>query len=417
VASTTVFVLKGYPRLSETFIAQEIRALEAAGMDIAIVALRRPTDNDVHPVHREIRAPVHYIPEYLHHEPLRVIRSWWKARRLPGYAVARRTWLAGLWHDRTRNRIRRFGQALVLAAELPAGARHLHAHFIHTPAAVTLYASLMTGLPWTVSAHAKDIWTTPEWDLREKLAHADWAVTCTRFGHRHLCGLAARPDTVELVYHGLDLGRFAPPANDGSSRNGSDPADPVRILTVGRAVEKKGLDVLLEALALLPRELAWQWHHIGDGELAGALRQQADRLGIVERTVWHGAQPQDFVLEQYRTADLFVLPCRISRDGDRDGLPNVLMEAQSQRLACISTPISGVPELIVDGETGLLVEPESPDRLAEAVATLITRPALRHRLGRAGEQRVRGAFDHHRGIARLLELFGHAAETRSRGAA
>ena len=133
-------------------------------------------------MHGQIRAPVLYLPEYLKDAPRRVLAGWRRARRLPGYAAARRAWLADLSRDPTPNRIRRFGQALVLAAEAAPEIGHLHAHFLHTPASVARYAAVMRGLPWSVSAHAKDIWTTPEWEKRGKLASAEWAVTCTEAG-------------------------------------------------------------------------------------------------------------------------------------------------------------------------------------------------------------------------------------------
>ena len=142
------FVLKGYPRLSETFIAQEIAALERRGLDIRIVSLRHPTDRVRHPIHDQIRAPVLYLPEYLKDEPRRVLAGWHRARILPGYRSARRVWLADLSRDPMPNRVRRWGQALVLAAELPADIFHLHAHFLHTPASVARYAAMLRGLPW-----------------------------------------------------------------------------------------------------------------------------------------------------------------------------------------------------------------------------------------------------------------------------
>lgn len=195
------FVLKGYPRLSETFIAQEILALEQLGLEIEIVSLRHPTDRARHPVHGQIEAPVLYLPEYLKDEPRRVLAAWRRARRLPGYAAARRAWLADLARDPTPNRIRRFGQALVLAAEMAPDIRHLHAHFLHTPASVARYAAMIGGLRWSVSAHAKDIWTIPAWEKRGKLTSAEWAVTCTEFGRRHLAELAPSPGKVRLSYH------------------------------------------------------------------------------------------------------------------------------------------------------------------------------------------------------------------------
>jgi glycosyltransferase involved in cell wall biosynthesis len=393
------FVLKGYPRLSETFIAQEIAALEKRGLEILIVSLRHPTDGRRHPVHDEIRASILYLPEYLYQEPLRVLRAWFHLRKSKNYEAARKTWLRDLARDPTPNRIRRFGQALVLAAELPADVRRLHAHFLHTPASVTRYASLLTGLGWSGSAHAKDIWTTPAWEKREKLASCEWLATCTAANHAHLAALAPQ-DKVALVYHGLDLSRFPPvekKEQDGKT---------VSILSVGRLVEKKGTDVLLDALALLPKDLDWQLVHAGGGPLKEKLARQAEALGIAARVQWRGARTQTELLAEYRAADLFALASRVARDGDRDGLPNVLAEAQSQGLACVATRVSGIPELIDDGVTGLLVEPESPEALARALERLARDPALRRTLGEAGRARVREKFALEGNIGQLARRFG-----------
>jgi len=405
VDGAVAFVLKGYPRLSETFIAQEIRTLEQRGLDIRIISLRLPTDRAVHPVHREIAAPVTYLPEYLHQEPLRVARAWRRQRGRPGYAAARRIWLRDLDRDRTRNRVRRFGQALVLADELPADVGWLHAHFMHTPASVARYAAMLTGLRWSVSAHAKDIWTTAEWEKREKLADLEWLVTCTRFGADHLAALAPDPARVSLVYHGLDLDRFPAPTAARPARDGSDPADPARILSIGRLVEKKGYDCLMAALAALPADLNWRLVHIGGGELGPAIRAQARTLGLETRIDWRGTQPQDVVLDAYRDADLFVLASRIAGDGDRDGLPNVLMEAASQRLATVSTDLPGIAELVDDGRTGVLVEPGDAPALTAALAALIREPGRRATLGLAARARLEADFDHHAGVDALYRRF------------
>jgi len=394
---TVAFVVKGYPRLSETFIAQEIAALEARGLDIRIVSLRKPTDTAIHPMHRAIRAPVHYLPEYLYRAPLRVLRGLIASRKRAGFRRALAVWLKDLTRDPTPNRVRRFGQAAVLAAELPATVDRLHAHFIHTPASVARYASLITGLPWSVSAHAKDIWTTPAWEQAEKLASCGWAVTCSAAAHAALTAHA--PGKVTLAYHGLDGRRF--PAYARPHRG-----EGVTILSVGRAVEKKGFDVLLDALALLPAGANWRLIHIGGGALLKTLERRAAELGLGERIEWRGARPQEDVLTAYREADLFVLACRQARSGDRDGLPNVLLEAQSQGLPCITTTASAADELIVDGETGILVPPGDAAALARAIGGLIADPAQRASLGRAGEARVRGRFAAERGIDQLCVLFG-----------
>jgi len=399
------FVLKGYPRLSETFIAQEIAALERRGLDILIVSLRHPTDPRRHPVHEEIRAQLLYLPEYLLLEPFRVIRAWLRQRRNPEYGKTRSLWLKDLARDPTPNRIRRFGQALVLAHELPEDVRHLHAHFLHTPASVARYAAMLKGLSWTGSAHAKDIWTTPEWEKREKLASCEWLVTCTAANEAHLAALAP-PGRVELVYHGLDLSRFSFVEKNEFENKGHHPGQPINILSVSRLVEKKGTDVLLDALALLPRDLHWRLVHAGGGPLKSRLERRARALGIAERIEWRGALAQGDILAAYRAADLFALASRVASDGDRDGLPNVLAEAQSQGLACVATSVSAIPELIDDGKTGLLVPPESPQALARALEALIRDPALRRRLGEAGRQRVSKMFTIESNIQRLVARFG-----------
>ena len=404
-AGVIAVILKGYPRLSETFIAQELHALEQRGLSLALFSLRHPTDRETHPVHAEIRAPLAYLPEYLHHEPARVWRAWRIARRLPGYRAARAAWWRDFRRDRTRGRVRRFGQALVLAAELPLEIVHLHAHFLHTPASVTRYTAILRGLAWSCSAHAKDIWTTPEWDKREKLAACTWATTCTEVNAQHLRLLAGPARRIDLIYHGIDTTRFPSPGATLRALDGSDPACPVTVLAVGRAVDKKGFDDLLRALAVVPPELHWRLNHIGGGPLLRELEDTARALGIADRVRWLGPQSQAAVLDAYRAADIFALPCRVSADGDRDGLPNVLLEAQSQKLACISTRVSGIPELIEDGVTGLLVEPRATTALANALSRLIADPALRRRLGDAGFARTTGAFSMDAGADRLAARF------------
>ncbi|RYE85323.1 MAG: hypothetical protein EOP19_09640 [Hyphomicrobiales bacterium] len=207
-------VLKGYPRLSETFIAQEILGLKRMGLPLSLVSLRFPTDDREHPVHREIDEVPRYLPEYLYQEPLRVLKGWRIARKLPGYGAAFRKFIADFRRDPTPNRGRRFGQALVMAAELPDDTGLIYVHFLHTPGSVARYAAEMRGLPFAVSAHAKDIWTLEDWEKREKLADCAWLVTCTQANAEHLQALAPDPSRVELVYHGLDFARFPP---DGTS--------------------------------------------------------------------------------------------------------------------------------------------------------------------------------------------------------
>lgn len=393
-------VVKGWPRLSETFIAQELVALEQAGLDFDIWSLRHPTDKKTHPLHDQLRAPLHYLPEYLRDEPTRVARAVGAAVDLPGFEEAAEIYRKDVTRDDTPNRRRRWGQACVLAHELPQDVGGIYAHFLHTPSSVARYAAILRGLPWSFSAHAKDIWTSPEWELREKMsaAHhgATFGATCTGFGAAHLQGLADRSDRVDLVYHGLDLSRFpAPP-----SRVMRAPDAPFHMMSVGRLVEKKGFDNLIDALALLPANLDWQWTHIGGGLLDDEMRARAARLGVSDRITWRGACDQPDVIAAMRDADLFVLPSRIAEDGDRDGLPNVLMEAASQKLPILSTPVSAIPEFIDTGVHGVLTG-DAPETLAAAMEDLAARPEYTAALADAAYQRLTQDFLMQPGIRRL----------------
>jgi glycosyltransferase involved in cell wall biosynthesis len=399
-------VLKGWPRLSETFIAQELAGLETRGVALEIWSLRRPTDKIHHPVHDRVTARTVYLPEYLKDDPRRVFDGWRKARRLPGYALARKKFLADFWRDPTANRVRRWGQAMVLAAELPPSIDRLYAHFLHTPASVTRYAAALRGLPWSVSAHAKDIWTSEPWELSDKLDDCVWLVTCTAIGLRRLKELAPHPEHLRLVYHGLDFTHLPPPPPPRPRRDGTDAADPVVILSIGRKVEKKGYDDLLEALARLPREVHWRFEHVGAGGLSDALKAQAVSLGIAQRCLWHGAQPQKGVFAALARADLFVLASKKAADGDQDGLPNVLMEAAHQGLPLVSTHAAAIGEFIDDGVNGLLVAPAAPDELAAALARLVANPDLRARLAAGAVETLRARFSFDAGVDWIAAALG-----------
>lgn len=396
-------VLKRYPHLSETFIAQEILALEKKGLALLIVSLKRPSGAVTHPINAEINSPVLSLPAAAEGELLFGLRALLQALPRGGFWRG----LGYLLHDLMRSgkpvHVLRFYEALIFARAVPGDVKRLHVHFISGPGSFARYASALTGLPWSCSAHARDIWTTPEWDLRNKLGDLDWLTTCTMPGYNHLRSLAPGESKFDLIYHGLDLARFPAAERPKAVRDGTDPSAPVRLISVGRAVEKKGYDLLLDALAALPDDLHWRFDHIGDGVLLPELGRQAERLGISDQITWHGAQPQTAVLDAYRSADLFVLPCRVAKNNDRDGLPNVLMEAQSQGVACLSTAISAIPDLIIDGETGVLVGPEDAAELCRALDALIRDPEKRDRFGRAGDRRVRETFSHEPGIDMILE--------------
>jgi glycosyltransferase involved in cell wall biosynthesis len=330
-----------------------------------------------------------------------VARGIAAAVRKPGWRAAFWAFLDDWWRDPTPNRGRRFGQACVLAAEMDPATAHIYAHFIHTPGSVARYAAMLCDLGWSASAHAKDIWTTPSWEKAEKLADMAWCTTCTAAGARHLDALV--PGKTHLVYHGLDLVRWPPPAEARPARDGSDPRDPVRIVSVGRLVAKKGYDDLIAALGRLDRSAAWRLVHIGGGPLKESLRAQAEAAGIADRIDWQGAQDQTTVRAALAAGDVFVLASRIAADGDRDGLPNVLMEAASQGLALIATEVAAIPEFVTS-DCGILVPPGDPAALANALLALARDPTRRMRLGAVALSRVQRDFPFARGREALYQL-------------
>lgn len=401
--SRIAVVVKGYPRLSETFIAQEILGLERRGIGILIVALRQPYDPYIHDLHRQISAEVMYLPEYVKDDPARVARAKRWAQSQPTYEAAKALFDADFERESNANRQRRWAQGCVFAHELPDDITWIHTHYLHTPCSASRYAAHLSGRRWSFSAHAKDIWTSPEWDLRTKLDDAAWGVTCTGVNADYLKNLSKDPDKVELVYHGLDFCNFPMPSDTPSTRNGS--GAPVKLLSVGRAVEKKGYNDLLTALSKLPASLNWHFTHIGGGALSEKLKIRADKLGLSTKITWRGAQPREEVIKSCQEADLFVLPSKLTKSGDRDGIPNVLMEAQSMGICCLSTSVSAIPELITDGETGVLVPPANPAALAKGLETLIRDPERRSQLGLASATNVRTNFATHPGLDHLAAKF------------
>jgi glycosyltransferase involved in cell wall biosynthesis len=405
-------ILNCYPQTSETFVAQELLGLQRAGLAFDIVSLEKPRDLKRSSLNDEIAAVVHYVPFPLLAVPS-VFRAWRRLRSLPGYRAALRVFFGDLMRTANPLLFNQFARALIVCDRLRERAGHFHAHFMNKPAAVARYAAAMTSRAWSCSAHAKDIWTQSRPSLIAALASSQWTVTCSRHGYEQLKSLSPRPDRIHLSYHGLDVDRFSHFAGARPPRTGADPERPLQILSIARAVPKKGLDVLLRALSTLGEDLHWRLVHVGGGGQLSSLQRLARALAISDRISWLGTRSQDEVFGFYRQADLFVLPCRTAWNGDRDGVPNVLVEASSQRLPCISTTVPGVLELLSNEESAILVPPDDTIALASAIKRLAADPAFRERLARSAEQRVRQDFDYRSSIDFLLGLLQHGHEARS----
>jgi len=394
-------LLTSFPSLGQTFIAQELLGLERAGFPMQIHPMVRRRAAKLQPVVQDIEAPVIYPEANPAKAFWQFISAWWKVRSKPGYPAAR----AALMSKPTPLRFYLFCKAIKLAQQLDPQHDVLYAHFIRYPATIAQFASLISGTPWTCCAHARDIWLSDNEDLTSKLSSVRWVATCTGHGADRLRALTARPENVHLVYHGVDLSRF--PVNSGRkhANDGSSPDRTVRIITVGRAIEKKGFDILLDALSRLPKNLHWRLEHVGDGPLIDTLASQAESLSITDRVDFIGFRNSEDLLDLYRACDMFVLPCRVDADGDMDGLPNVLVEAASQAMMCISTDISAIPEFFTSGENGLLVKPENADAIADATRVAITDPNMRQKLGTAAAERAKAHFSFADNVVTLTGLF------------
>ena len=399
-------VLKGYPRISETFISNEILLLEELGFAVHIFSMRPGRESVTHASVRRIRARVDYLPETFLRNPHRLLfHTACVALRRPS-RVAAGLALAARRYRRTRNiaSLRHLLQAGYLVNRcLPgSGVVHLHAHFAHSPTSVALYASVLSGLPYSFTAHAKDIYTSDRAQLREKIALARFVVTCTEYNRAYLKEVGRGLATpLHRVYHGIDTGLFG--ASEPAQR---ETRAPYRVLTVARLIAKKGIPTVLQAVKrLVDSGLRLTYTLIGDGQERAQVLALVRELGLGPHCRWLGTQPHEVVLDHYRQADLFVLGCEVAADGDRDGVPNVLFESMAMGVPVVATDVSAIPELVVPETTGLLVPPRQPDALAEAMRRLLTDTGLRRKVIPAARRRVLADFDNRVLVNRLAGIF------------
>lgn len=392
------YVAKRYPRYSETFIVTEILAHEAAGMPVEIFSLYPCIDSHFQDCLSRVTAPV----RHLHAENLKATEFWSAAeeaaKELPGV-------MSKL--DAARGEEAKVVyQALRLAtAAKRNGINHLHAHFATSAAAVARLAAKFSGLSYTITAHAKDIFheEVDPTDLRRKLRDAAGVITVSDFNVRYLKEMfRTDADRVQRVYNGLDLRRF-----EFESPEKRKPL----ILGVGRLVEKKGFSDLVDACAELVRKgVQFECKIVGDGERGHDLREQIKRLDVRNQVELLGPLPQREVFTLMRQAALFSAPCIVGKDQNRDGLPTVLLEAMALGTPCVSTDVTGIPEVIRDNDTGLLVPQSNATTLATAMRRLLEDGALRGRLARNARTLIEKDFDITANAAQIRELFAKAVK-------
>jgi glycosyltransferase involved in cell wall biosynthesis len=387
------YVVKRYPRYSETFIVNEILAHEAAGLSLEIFALLPPSDTHFQSSIAQVKAPVHYLP----FETAKGIDLWKSFEEAAAI-------FPGFWSSLTHAHgmdVRCVYQAVHLACHIrKRNLAHIHAHFATAAASVARIASHIAEVPFTFTAHAKDIYhqdINPE-ELKQKLLEAAAVITVSDYNlnylKEHYGAAAAR---VQRIYNGIDLETF----------RYQSPIDrrPV-ILGVGRMVEKKGFSDLIEACAILKRrDIEFQCRLIGTGELEQVLRERIDRLELGREVKMIGPRPQPEVIELLKETSALAAPCVIGADGNRDGLPTVLLEAMALGTPCVSTEVTGIPEVVRHRTTGLLVSERNPVELADALQQLLRDSALRESLSRNARKLIEAEFDVRKNARKVRILF------------
>lgn len=391
------YVLKRYPRLSETFILNEILAHEAAGMDLHIFSLREPEPGPQHEDVQRVRAQVSCLPtepvtaKRLGEALLDAASVLEPEESVFGFRESKHPW--SLWQA---------GQIARSVRDL--GITHLHAHFATEATAMARLAALQAGVTFSFTAHAKDIFheSVDMPRLRRFARDAASIVTVSDFNVEHLNSvLDADACPILRVYNGLDLAEFP---HDDAAR------EPGRIVAVGRLVEKKGFADLLRACAIMKDSgRTFQCELIGDGDEREPLEDLHRSLGLTDCVELTGALPREEVVARVRRAAVMAAPCVVGEDGNRDGLPTVILESMAIGTPCVSTPVTGIPEVVRHGETGLIVPERDPSALANALASVLDAPEIGRELARQARGLIEQNFDLHRNTAEIRTMFAESA--------
>jgi glycosyltransferase involved in cell wall biosynthesis len=409
------YVLKGFPRLSETFIANEIQQLTRAGMELRLFSIKsgdKLASNDTLPT-------VHYLPEveslsgvtlvkwivrniaayrpdqvyWMLKQPVRYITTLAFAFTCAfQYRAASQTWLK-------KSFIKEFLFATHIARQIDSasGYKHIHAHFCHDATTVAWMVSKLCCLPFSFTAHAKDIYKTslnPGNLLNRKLQATSFVITCTKTNVSHLQSLSSCPEKIHGVYHGLNLKFFTPMHTDSQDQTCKQENIPL-LLSVGRHVQKKGFIYLLKACRLLrQRHVEFRLEIVGErGDQSELLENYIQQHGLDHRISLKPPVRQAQLTDYYQRAAVFVLPCVVLADGDRDGIPNVIAEAMACELPVVVTGISGIQEIVQHQKNGLIVGERSATELADAIESLLLQPDKALRIGAAARQSIEFCFD------------------------
>jgi glycosyltransferase involved in cell wall biosynthesis len=393
------YIIGTYPLLTTTFIDREIRLLQQWGVNLQIVSIRRPR-RELAPEQLELQKRVQYllpisvVTLVMSHLWFMVFRPWSFWRTL-FYLFTRphpdiQSRFKSLLHFSTGV------YAAYVIREDPGN--HVHAHFVDRATTVALVIGRLHHITYSATAHATDIYVNPIM-LREKISQAGFIATCTQYNKDYLATTIGPDisDKVKRIYHGLDMSHYHPH---------HQPTDKPLLISVGQLKEKKGFGYLLKACRLLKeRGYEFECQIVGEGHLREELEAQIRQLGLENDVTLCGALPHQAVIDKYKQATLFALPCVVQADGERDGIPNVILEALAMELPVVSTRHSGIPEVIEDGENGLLVPPEEVVPLANALMRLLDDPDLCMKLGSKGRGIIMASFSVESNVEKLLKEF------------
>jgi glycosyltransferase involved in cell wall biosynthesis len=403
---TLAYILKGYPRISETFISNEILLLEQLGFTMRLFPMRKGREDFCHESVKQIKARVDYLPTELLLELPRLIgpNILCAVKQPKRYRQALATAVRRYRRTGRQATFKHLFQAGYLTGKFLSkdpSICHLHGHFAHSPTSVTMFSSLLSGLSFSFTAHAKDIYTSNPDQLREKLDLAVFVATCTRQNKLYLEELESGDGAeIHCIYHGIDVNLF----KSDTTRIATSP--PFKLLTVARIIEKKGLPTVYRALKkVADNGIDFEHTLIGDGDDRDSVLRLLKELGLNLQCRWLGTKPHEEVLEHFSQSDLFIMGSKIAADGDRDGIPNVLVESLAMGVPAVATKVSSIPEIIIDTKTGLTVEQEDSEALSKAIIRLLTDRPLRQKVIEQGRSFVEEHFDNSRLIVDLAGLF------------
>jgi glycosyltransferase involved in cell wall biosynthesis len=407
------YIVRSYPRLSQTFILNEIVELEQAGVALQIFAITHPVEEVTQPQVNQIKAPVYYLESCLHRSLLKILAE--HVRALLCYQVHYlSTLLFVLFHFQidqgytASSRFTCFLYAIHLAQKISKqgnqpnqAIRHLHAHFAHDPALIAQLVYHLTGMPYSFTAHARDVFQVPQAILSARIETARAVVTCCRANLEYLRKIAPTAwKKLHIIYHGVNLKGFHP-----ASSLPPETEIPL-IVSIGRLVEKKGFFDLLSSLEQVKQKgIPFRCEIYGDGPLKPQLQTWIDQHGFTNQVVLAGNRNQAEIIPVLQMAAMFVLTPTVTEDGDREGIPNVLVEAMAVGLPVISTAIAGIPELITSGQNGLLFPAHDIDAITGGMIELLQDREKRRQLGSAASWKVSQQFDVCQAAATLKLLF------------